>query len=269
MSSSQVKRPFQPRITSFFDRTDEINAPTTSTSIWTQSSAPSVPRPVQTSLLNVGMRIRKSVPSGYKTKSCSSPQQNPAQFPPVTPTLRPRGLSLSKPNNLMPWCGIIKDDGMSTEPTPSINDVPALAFDDSPPPSQGSQFPNEAPSSTPSPLGLAPPPPPLSLSSSSPQRPRNLNTLKRSFQDFNELADPTKTLGESGIHDREFYPIYRRMEPRSPSRQRSNAFSTADGVGLGLYMNSDDEFKEADFLTEDFYGNHRYSDSNDDEMETD
>lgn len=60
------KRRFQPSIKSYFSPGD----PTPSTAeIYT--TVPSLPPQIQSSLLNLGMRIRKSVPEGYKTKSSS------------------------------------------------------------------------------------------------------------------------------------------------------------------------------------------------------
>ncbi|KAI7090393.1 hypothetical protein KC356_g1517 [Hortaea werneckii] len=76
------KRPFQPSITSYFDQRPgqppapaslaSINSrcPTTDSS-WDAYSppilSPPVPEETQASLLSVGMRVRKSVPEGYKT----------------------------------------------------------------------------------------------------------------------------------------------------------------------------------------------------------
>ncbi|KAI7666827.1 hypothetical protein D0864_15370 [Hortaea werneckii] len=77
------KRPFQPSITSYFDQRPgpSSSAPATSASTnsrlptthnaWDAYSppilSPPVPEETQASLLSVGMRVRKSVPEGYKT----------------------------------------------------------------------------------------------------------------------------------------------------------------------------------------------------------
>ncbi|KAI7410707.1 hypothetical protein KC332_g6257 [Hortaea werneckii] len=77
------KRPFQPSITSYFDQRPgpPSSAPASSASLnphrpttknaWDAYSppilSPPVPEETQASLLSVGMRVRKSVPEGYKT----------------------------------------------------------------------------------------------------------------------------------------------------------------------------------------------------------
>ncbi|KAG8630044.1 hypothetical protein KVT40_001663 [Elsinoe batatas] len=67
------KKPYQPSsqpsITSFFPSSTSTSASLSTAA--PSSSAPSrlspLPDPIQSSLLNVGMRVRKSVPEGYKT----------------------------------------------------------------------------------------------------------------------------------------------------------------------------------------------------------
>jgi len=87
------KRKFQPSITSYFalrdgfDQDDDlrgIDPPTrsrqhhqhlhsvTATQRPRESLAPTLPGPLQTGLLNVGMRVRKAVPEGYKTQKLLS-----------------------------------------------------------------------------------------------------------------------------------------------------------------------------------------------------
>ncbi|MCJ1353354.1 MAG: hypothetical protein MMC33_003340 [Icmadophila ericetorum] len=62
----QHKRRFQPSITLYLSPSSTCSSPPSSTLTTTPSSLPSS---IQSSLLQVGMRIRKSVPEGYKTKS--------------------------------------------------------------------------------------------------------------------------------------------------------------------------------------------------------
>ncbi|KAI7365626.1 hypothetical protein KC354_g4749 [Hortaea werneckii] len=74
------KRPFQPSITSYFDQragpsSSSVSSTTsrrsTPENAWDAYSppilSPPVPEETQASLLSVGMRVRKSVPEGYKT----------------------------------------------------------------------------------------------------------------------------------------------------------------------------------------------------------
>ncbi|KAF1986371.1 hypothetical protein K402DRAFT_393850 [Aulographum hederae CBS 113979] len=71
-STHRTKRPYQPQITSFYPSTtlpDRLHAQSSSSSSspFPSSSTPPLPTHIQSNLLNVGMRIRKSVPEGYKT----------------------------------------------------------------------------------------------------------------------------------------------------------------------------------------------------------
>lgn len=68
------KRRYQPPITNFFNSSDQSDTTTSSNlthnhySAPTYSGVPAVPGKVQASLLGAGMRVRKAVPGGYKTK---------------------------------------------------------------------------------------------------------------------------------------------------------------------------------------------------------
>ncbi|KAK6603562.1 ribonucleotide reductase inhibitor [Botrytis cinerea] len=72
MPARQAKRPYagsQSQITSYFTPgTTSLPAPPTPS----QYQPPTLPNQIQSSLLSVGMRIRKSVPEGYKTGSYSA-----------------------------------------------------------------------------------------------------------------------------------------------------------------------------------------------------
>ncbi|KAI9802065.1 MAG: hypothetical protein M1833_001986 [Piccolia ochrophora] len=98
------KRPYQPSIASFFARSDSAEA--------CQGSAPrsrynlsssSVPSAIQSSLLNVGLRVRKSLADGYKTK----------QAHPLSPgsTRYDARIRSSRPAELTPYCGILDTGG--------------------------------------------------------------------------------------------------------------------------------------------------------------
>ncbi|KAI1818594.1 ribonucleotide reductase inhibitor-domain-containing protein [Poronia punctata] len=128
MSAPRVKRQFageasdssQRQITNFFTPT--------STSLSQPSHhqplcAPNLPANVQSNLLSVGMRVRKSVPEGYKTRSQSAPtttpfdQGRPHASVAVAESQRGRANAFSSPRELMPFCGIHKVGGLETQST--------------------------------------------------------------------------------------------------------------------------------------------------------
>ncbi|ROV97152.1 hypothetical protein VPNG_08832 [Cytospora leucostoma] len=141
--------PAQRQITSFFTSTGTVTS--------TSSVGPSTPVRVelpaetQSNLLNVGMRVRKSVPEGYKTGSYgafnlwadneSVTKTSTASIPGTRASP-----SISGQRELLPFCGINKIGGLSSQPddpfehttpssspdiflpgsVPSIDDVPSL-----------------------------------------------------------------------------------------------------------------------------------------------
>ncbi|KAL8822487.1 MAG: hypothetical protein Q9191_006779 [Dirinaria sp. TL-2023a] len=101
--------------------------PTSSNPSSTPTHLPSLPCTIQTSLLNVGMRIRKAVPEGYKTVSkphYSSTNSNNNLPPPPAPTNDASSSRISSPphtsnnnnriNTLLPYCGILKTGNLET-----------------------------------------------------------------------------------------------------------------------------------------------------------
>ncbi|ROT35430.1 hypothetical protein SODALDRAFT_328771 [Sodiomyces alkalinus F11] len=150
MSAPRIKRQFagaasetsQRQITSFFSPRTPTTTPVAA------SSQPILPANVQTNLLNVGMRVRKSVPEGYKTGTYSSfklwsdvdnthvPVSSSAE-PPTTS--RSATLAASSQRELLPFCGIHKVGGLATQPSydrheerdnarhlPELDDIPGL-----------------------------------------------------------------------------------------------------------------------------------------------
>lgn len=111
------KRPFQPSITSYFARADRFDhdaahSPTRADT-QQQGLAP-VPANVQASLLNVGMRVRKSVPEGYKThKTVPPPTNTSAPYSKPQPHFVPTtaAAAASRPTELLPFCGLHKTGG--------------------------------------------------------------------------------------------------------------------------------------------------------------
>ncbi|KAI9721286.1 MAG: hypothetical protein M1812_002448 [Candelaria pacifica] len=118
----QTKRPFQPSITSYFARADRDDSYLHPSPLLpfpgTPTPAPTLPVPVQSSLLNVGMRVRKSVPEGYKTAAyCalgsstgdSSSSKGPSNSGGVYNS-RGRGFA-----ELTPYCGILRTGGYACQ----------------------------------------------------------------------------------------------------------------------------------------------------------
>ncbi|KAH7333266.1 ribonucleotide reductase inhibitor-domain-containing protein [Rhexocercosporidium sp. MPI-PUGE-AT-0058] len=134
----QSKRPYagtraasQSAITSYFTHSKGTTAtkqalyalpPHHSTSC--TNNTPSLPPSVQSNLLNVGMRVRKSVPEGYKTgtfsaftlfadntTSTSSPTSTMPDTTSTSPSVKTRPRSGNR--ELTPFCGILKVGGMA------------------------------------------------------------------------------------------------------------------------------------------------------------
>ncbi|KAL2757683.1 hypothetical protein ACRALDRAFT_2025426 [Sodiomyces alcalophilus JCM 7366] len=124
MSAPRSKRQFagaasdpsQRQITSFFSP----RSPTTPVSA---SPQPLLPASVQSNLLNVGMRVRKSVPEGYKTGTYSSfklwSDVDNAHVPvsPSPPATQPArsATTASAQRELVPFCGIHKVGGLAAQ----------------------------------------------------------------------------------------------------------------------------------------------------------
>ncbi|KAF1927186.1 uncharacterized protein M421DRAFT_6378 [Didymella exigua CBS 183.55] len=139
------KRPFQPAITSYFHAADAADddgdgqrrGPRLRTIPQAKphhaTLAPAVPDSVQSSLLSVGMRVRKAVPEGYKTPKSvlpslqsSTTSQTPLRRPQsafrdVHPALEiphdTRAPSLQHQRELLPFCGLNKIGGYAEQPS--------------------------------------------------------------------------------------------------------------------------------------------------------
>lgn len=131
MSAPRTKRQFagaasdpaQRQITSFFSKTSS----SADTLEQTTPLSPPLPAQVQANLLSVGMRIRKSVPEGYKTgklysgfslwvdDSASSMESASISYLPMTGA-PPAGSTLSSQQELLPFCGIHKVGGLAVQP---------------------------------------------------------------------------------------------------------------------------------------------------------
>lgn len=144
MSNPRIKRPFagaasdpaQRQITSFFNtRSATDNAPSVARETVKQ---PVLPTQVQSNLLSVGMRIRKSVPEGYKTSGHSAFKLWTDTATPAAAKTRSSTTSATGGRELLPFCGINRVGGMGSQPAfvdmdddedvPGLDSVPELTL---------------------------------------------------------------------------------------------------------------------------------------------
>ncbi|PQE15034.1 ribonucleotide reductase inhibitor protein [Rutstroemia sp. NJR-2017a BVV2] len=121
----QAKRPYagshsqsQSAITNYFSPTSLLPSAAPPPA----PAQPTLPHPIQSSLLSVGMRIRKSVPEGYKTGdpyssfSLFSESNNPNSTSTSTLTPKYKG---TRPRagmrELTPFCGLMKTGGLGVQ----------------------------------------------------------------------------------------------------------------------------------------------------------
>ncbi|RGP75045.1 ribonucleotide reductase inhibitor [Fusarium sporotrichioides] len=140
MSTPRTKRQFagasadpsQRQITSFF------NARTPAESAATEAEKPLqpvLPSTVQANLLSVGMRVRKSVPEGYKTVGTSAFKLWTDNAPVNTTKTTARAPTKGASRELLPFCGINRVGGLDTQPefereddVPDIDAIPELTM---------------------------------------------------------------------------------------------------------------------------------------------
>ncbi|KAI0521017.1 ribonucleotide reductase inhibitor-domain-containing protein [Xylaria bambusicola] len=150
MSTPRTKRQFagaasdpaQRHITSFFHtassastNSNSVNQTSSSATTQRPDNASNLPATVQANLLSVGMRIRKSVPEGYKTGSYNAfALWDETDADSITVTMgegqRSRANAFSSPRELLPFCGIHRVGGLDSQPeaqrsTPSIPNMRA------------------------------------------------------------------------------------------------------------------------------------------------
>ncbi|KAF5013652.1 hypothetical protein FDECE_344 [Fusarium decemcellulare] len=129
MSTPRVKRQFagaaadpsQRQITSFFN----AKSPNDPVIVSEVPREPALPSTVQANLLSVGMRVRKSVPEGYKTAGTSAFKIWTDNAPVAASTVRATPTKVSS-RELLPFCGINKVGGLDTQPDFEQDDVPGL-----------------------------------------------------------------------------------------------------------------------------------------------
>lgn len=124
-STARVKRPFagasadpsQRQITSFFGA--QSGLPAADAARQQQQQQPTLPASIQSNLLSVGMRVRKSVPEGYKTEGTSAFKLWTDNTVPNAPKVRGSSSSSSTrvaSRELLPFCGINKVGGFESQP---------------------------------------------------------------------------------------------------------------------------------------------------------
>jgi hypothetical protein len=138
MSTPRIKRQFagasadpsQRQITSFF------NARSSDESAIAEADKPmqpTLPSNVQANLLSVGMRVRKSVPEGYKTKGTSAFKLWTDNAPVNASTAIAKAPGKGASRELLPFCGINKVGGLDTQPefeddVPDLDAIPELTM---------------------------------------------------------------------------------------------------------------------------------------------
>ncbi|EPE07517.1 ribonucleotide reductase inhibitor [Ophiostoma piceae UAMH 11346] len=140
MAAPRVKRAFagsasdpaQRHITSFFARDEDAAAPgeRASRSPSHEISSPLLPPSVQANLLAVGMRVRKSVPEGYKTGKEADERTTPSHYRPqpkapssyassyrtfLQSAGRPAAPPTPSQRELLPFCGLNKVGGLDVQ----------------------------------------------------------------------------------------------------------------------------------------------------------
>ncbi|KAL6705590.1 hypothetical protein ACN47E_006537 [Coniothyrium glycines] len=284
------KRKFQPSITSYFALRDAFDDdqhlqgldPTarprqlhhhtrTPHHPHRETLAPVLPGHVQADLLNVGMRVRKSVPEGYKTHKmaalpCITTTASNSPTLDVKPPQDHVPLDFAHQRELLPFCGLHKVAGYAEQPTTNLHlyggvdthgqrttnmfPLPAAAFSQ-PFSSQGSTD---------------------SGYSSASQRPAN--SMKRSWSDDEEaplntnffFAIPTKgisvdidevpisPLSETPPRSINMLPQVRHFaQPKSRRRATADEdmdmdFGNSTQLEASLSAGSGSDFEEADFL---------------------
>ncbi|KAF7562724.1 hypothetical protein G7046_g1389 [Stylonectria norvegica] len=141
MSTPRTKRlfagasadPAQRQITSFFNPRSPDDALTNDIT----PMQPPLPSNVQSNLLSVGMRVRKSVPEGYKTVGTSAFKLWTDNAQPKATTGTTRGGAKAGARELLPFCGINSVGGLAAQPdfeyddldeVPDLDELPELTM---------------------------------------------------------------------------------------------------------------------------------------------
>ena len=110
------KRQYQPSINSYFQRDGSKTSQLGSSPNQISPMSPPLPAETQSSLLTVGMRVRKSIPEGYKTHKTMPTEEFP--FPstaPVSAAAARTTYTMTNSRELAPFCGLHKIGGLSSQ----------------------------------------------------------------------------------------------------------------------------------------------------------
>ncbi|KJZ74867.1 hypothetical protein HIM_05776 [Hirsutella minnesotensis 3608] len=146
MSSHRTKRPFagasadpsQRQITSFFPAAEPTSSSSPASASPQAASFPVLPSSIQANLLSVGMRVRKSVPEGYKTDGTSAFKLwTDVATIPGRASAGSAAAARASARELLPFCGINKVGGLATQSglaadedddVPDLDAVPELTL---------------------------------------------------------------------------------------------------------------------------------------------
>lgn len=226
LSAHTRKRQFQPSIDSFFHRSENAESSATSRSISPMS--PPLPADTQASLLSVGMRVRKSVPEGYKTHKTLGEPGFP--FPSTAPTSSapPRpAYSSESSRELAPFCGLHKVGGWAPQFSPPPSSAPA-AFQ-----SRDEVMPA---------LSMSQSTIPSTQSSFLSQQQTPIKTNKRSYED--EIEDELDAYF-SGVEDEDHETLIAKRVIAQPKNRMQKAPAGSRQVAI---VGEDGDFEEAAFL---------------------
>lgn len=218
---SLKKRPFQPSVDSYFHHANNEGINSLSVIPQHHSTAiPTLPPAIQSSLLNVGMRVRKSIPEGYKTFAKCSATDTENRHSGIEPWRRS---TAAPPSELMPYCGILHVGGHENKPA-AIEE--GLEFDTDESDLLSSQ---ESVTS----LSIEPVPPIF-------PRPGNKKRPLNDFLDLQPVTSPLSPIGPTRLSD--LNRLRHKLEPKSAIRRH---FLAAEQECEQIVV---DDFEEATFL---------------------
>ncbi|KAL8715539.1 MAG: hypothetical protein Q9220_000875 [cf. Caloplaca sp. 1 TL-2023] len=117
-----AKRRMQANLTTYFDKVPLLPTSQAAKPSSSSPSNPPLPASIQSSLLNVGMRVRKSVPEGYK----NNPHIHNAKY---GETGKPMTAYRSGAAELVPYCGMMKVGGYQAQPSRGVDALHASLFE--------------------------------------------------------------------------------------------------------------------------------------------
>jgi hypothetical protein len=228
------KRKYQPSIDSFFQRNDQNGNAASSPSYQISPLSPALPAETQSSLLSVGMRVRKSVPEGYKThKTMPAEDYFPSTAPANAAPMRPALTSTNSHRELAPFCGLHKIGGFTSQDSfaaPPSSAPPAFPI--------GSQGHNSVPGLSMSQSTI--PSTQSSIVSSIAPRPSN----KRSYDE--EIEDDLDAYFDEIEAEEPMTPVEGRQIARLKNSPRKQTTSGISSYTSAMGFNGD--FEEANFL---------------------